>query len=202
MQYDHVAADLGIFGMKGMGKTSFAMRYLANCQAKVRFIFDARGEFAERLKLPPAETPDQVAAAVRTGWVCYRPWAMYRRAEDGLAWFSDVCFSLGNVVPGNKKFVVDELQRFTSGNYLPESLEQMASESRRQGIDFVMMAQSPNLLHNAIRGQLVEMVCFRLNSRNGCDCAAEEFGFDPEELRGLARHHWIARTVEGREVRG
>ncbi len=63
----------------------------------------------------------------------------------------------------------------------------------------VFIAQAPNELHNFVRAQLTEVVCFQLTE----DCAeyAKKFGFDVEAVRALQPYDFIWRNNRGQEVR-
>jgi len=64
----------------------------------------------------------------------------------------------------------------------------------------VFIAQAPNELHNFVRAQLTEVVCFQLTE----DCALEypkKFGFDVEAVRALQPYEFICRNNRGQEVR-
>jgi hypothetical protein len=202
MQYDHVAFCLACFGSQGTGKTSWVLRYLANTKAKCRFLFDAEGEFAHKLGLRPVSTPEEITAAIKSGWVCYDPWQSFEDPAEALEWFSALVFKLAeSALPGRKILVVDELQHYTTGHKLPRSLSRIIWTGRRRGIDFVTMAQAPNLAHNAIRGQLTEVVCFNLCEPNALEFP-KAWGFDVAEIQALPLHHWIWRDRWRREQRG
>jgi hypothetical protein len=202
MQLDHSAYRLGIFGASGTGKTSFALRFLANTPATCRFIFDAEdGELSQRLGLTPCTTPDELDAAVSTGWVCFDPWGMFTDGEPAIRFFSTWAFEVSERLPGRKFFVVDELQGFCSGHKVPDELAALVRRGRRRGLDSVFLSHSPGELHNSIRAQLTEVVCFLMTDPLALEWPAA-FGFDPEEIRSLEPYRFVARTKWGAMERG
>ena len=201
-QLDHKAYRLGIFGASGTGKTSFALRFLANTEATCRFIFDAEdGEFAIRLGLTPCTTPEELDAAVSTGWVCFDPWGMFTDGELAIRFFSKWSFEVAARLPGRKFFVVDELQNYCTGHKVPDEVASLFRRGRRRGLDSICMGHQPGELHNSIRGQLTEVVCFLMTDALALEWPAA-FGFDPEEIRTLEPFRFICRTKWGAMERG
>lgn len=202
MQANHRRFHLGIFGGSGTGKTTYAMRYVAATHSRLVFIFDAEGEFADAMKIPPARTALEIDQAVQSGWVCFDPHTMFPgRLEDALEFFATYALEASKRMPGRKLFVVDELGRYMSGHDVPTPLKILVQTGRRYGIDGVFIGQQPNELHNTVRCQLSEVVCFQLTD----DTALEfprKFGFDPEAVRGLAPFRFIARNNQGGKVMG
>lgn len=200
-QWDHKRNHVGIFGGSGTGKTTYTLRYITTAESECVFIFDAEGEFAERLALNPALTPAGIDLAIPTGWVCFDPHTMFPGdLENALEFFCKVVLEFSKEHGGRKFFVVDELGQYISGSKIPKPLKTIVQTGRRYGIDCVFMGQQPNELHNTVRTQLSEVVCFRL-----CDDNALEFpikrGFKENELRNLPDHHWICRDDKGNEAR-
>ena len=202
MQYGHKAQLVGIFGSQGSGKTTWALRFLANSPAKVRWLFDYEGEFADRLNLTPCRTPEEIAQAIATGWVCYDPEAMFPDDDEAaLCFFCELAFKYSEAMPGRKIFVVDELQDYITSHRVPRQLRNIVRRGRRRGIDCVFMAQEPNSVHNLIQGQLTEVCCFQTITDNAL-AFLKEFGFDPAEVAALPEFRWICRNKRGAEARG
>ena len=201
MQIDHPAFTVGIFGSKGSGKTTFALRFLANTPARMRFVFDYEGEFAERLSLPWIGTPDEFAGAFEDGWLCFNPHRMFPDDEvSAFGFFCELALKYSRALDGRKLVVIDELMRYVSPQKVPKALKDIVWIGRRAGLDGVFLAQQPNQLHNLIREQLTEIVTFRTFTENSLE-TLREFKFDVKEVESLAPHEWIARTKWGRESR-
>ncbi len=202
MQSSHPRYHLGVFGGSGSGKSSFARRAITGMPSTCVFIFDPEGEFSETLRLPAAESHEQLDAAIRGGWVCFDPHALFPgRVEDALDYFCKLAMAAADVLPGRKFFVVDELGRYTSGNDVPLSLKIILQAGRRRGLDGVFIAQQPNELHNTIRCQLSEVVLFQLTDETALEFP-RRFGFDPEAVKTLGQFQFICRNNRGVEVRG
>lgn len=202
MQANHRRFHLGIFGGSGTGKTTYAMKYMASASAKCVFIYDAEGEFSERMKIPPARTTFELDQAILSGWVCYDPHTMFPgNLEDGLEYFARLALAAADRLPGRKLFAVDELGRYMSGFQVPQPLKVLIQTGRRSGLDGVWIGQQPNELHNTVRCQLSEVVCFQLTDETALEFQ-KKFGFDTEAVRNLAPFRFIARNNQGGEVRG
>lgn len=201
MQLSHPRYHLGVFGGSGTGKTTYALKFLANAPATCRYLFDADGEFSERMKLPPARTTFELDQAVASGWVCYDPHIMFPgELERALEYFATLALAASKRLSGRKFFVVDELGHYMTGHQVPRPLKEIVQTGRRAGLDGVFIGQQPNELHNTVRCQLTEVVCFQLTE----ECALEypaKFGFDPEAVRALGPHQFICRNNQGREIR-
>src|SRR5467141_1453295 len=103
MQLTHKRFHLGVFGGSGTGKTTYALKYVANARAKCVFLFDAEGEFSERMELPPVRTPRDLERAMQWGWVCFDPDTMFQgEREKALAYFADLALKASKLMPGRK----------------------------------------------------------------------------------------------------
>lgn len=202
MQLAHRRHHLGIFGAGGNGKTTFAQRYLANASSNAVFCFDPEGEFSQAFHIAPARTFAELDESAETGWVCFDPHTLFPGdLEKALDFFAAYTLRVCARRPGRKFFAVDELGWYVTGQAIPKNLRILVQSGRRKaGIDCVFIGQAPNEIHNYIRAQLTEVVCFQLTE----DCALEfprKFGFDTESVRGLPRFNYIARTNQGGELR-
>lgn len=199
-----------------MGKTSLAIRFLCNshgcaCCAPDRrpvvFIFDDEAEFSDALGIPAAETPEELEAAIYSGWVLFDPSKMlddgrFEDLEAALEFFADFTIRVCDVLPGRKFFVVDELGDKVSGSSIPRHLKRIAQRGRRYGIDGVFLGQQLNELHNTVKFQLNELFLFRTGEENALKFAVSQFRFSAEELQRLPDFKWICRNKLGGESRG
>lgn len=97
--------------------------------------------------------------------------------------------------------MVDELGWYVTGHSLPFPLNQLVQSGRRCGLGGVFIGQQPNELHNTIRCQLTEVVCFQLTDDRALEYPGR-FGFDVEAVRTLGPHRFICRNNRGGESRG
>ena len=86
MQLEHRRFHLGIFGGSGTGKTTYALKFVAHAQAKTVFLFDAEGEFSQRLQVAPARTVYELDQAIASGWVCFDPHIMFPGDLECAGW--------------------------------------------------------------------------------------------------------------------
>lgn len=194
MQRDHRRYHLGVFG--GQGKTTFVMKFIAHSAATCVFLFDPDGEFAKEMKLATCSTPEELEAAVATGFVCFNPHTMFPgRMEEALDIFARFCLVVCAKLPGRKFFVVDELRWYVTGSKIPKWLMTLVQSGRRKGgIDGVFIGQAPNQLHNSIRAQLTEVVCFQITDATALEFAVK-FGFNEQAVRSLGPSNSSAATI-------
>lgn len=201
MQLDHPACRVGIFGSSGTGKTTFAERYLRGTPAGVRFIFDREGEWSKRLGVPQVGNVVRMPDALRTGWVLFDPDTMFEgRHEDSLEFFADWTLQVCKRIPGRKIFVVDELQLLITGHKIGRHTMTVIQTGRRYGLDFLLISQAPNLIHNSVRGQLTEVVLFRLTDELALEFP-ESVGISPDRVRALPDYHYISLNTKTGEQR-
>lgn len=201
MQLSHRRFHLGVFGASGTGKTEYAYRYVANAQARCVFIFDPDGEASERLRLSPSRTVYELDLAMVDGWVCFDPHTMFQgRLEEALNYFCRLAFVASARLPGRKFILIDELQHYLSGHEVPQPVKDVVQTGRKRGLDGVFIGQQPNELHNTVRCQLSEVVCFQLMDERALEFPIQ-FGFDPDAIRALGPHQWICRNNRGGETR-
>ncbi len=173
MQRSHRRFELGIFGGSGSGKTTYAAKFIANVPSRCVFLFDPEGEFSQVLDLQPCRTDFEIDEGMRIGWVCFDPHTKYPGdLETALSFFCDLAFRASGMIPGRKFFVVDELGQYVTGSVLPHPLKKIVQTGRRYGLDCVFIGQQPNHIHNAVRTQLSEVVCFQLTDERALDFPA------------------------------
>lgn len=189
-------------GVSNSGKTTFGIRYLLNAPLDVRFIFDPRGDYSDRLRIPRAGDEYELALALCTGWVCFDPHTLFRgRANDGFAFFCDWSYEKSLQLPGRKVLVVDEAWKYVTARRHPVELETCVREGSHAGLDTFFQSQTPGQLHTTIRGECTELVCFHLQKDASEWCV--EKGMDADELESLPDFHYVARNIHSRaELRG
>lgn len=191
-----------MFGGSGSGKSTYAMKFLAHAPARCVFLFDAEGEFAEVMHLAPSRTTYELDAAVETGWVCFDPHTLFPgNAENALEFFARFTLAASARLQGRKLFAVDELGRYTGGSNVGKYLKTLVQSGRRCGVDGVFIGQQPNELHNTIRCQLSEVVCFQLTDETALEFP-KAFGFDPEAIRAVQPFRFICRNNRGGQTEG
>lgn len=176
-------------GESGSGKTTFALRYLvAETDLTCRYIFDPEGEFAERLKLTPAENEEELALAVEDGFVIFNPDVMFPgEVEKAFAWFCQWVFASASDLPGEKLLLIDEVWMYCTPNAIPKPLALCIQTGRKRGLSAMFVTQRPNRLNEAITNGTTELVCFRLQGGNALE-TVEELGASREiveEVRTL-----------------
>lgn len=203
MQLFHRSNKALITGGSGTGKTTYWTRLILGYRAQTKFVFDSEGELAYRLDATPATSPEQIGAAIPSGWVIYDPEPMFGSdLERGFAFFSSFAFEASARLPGTKLFACDELQAFVNVQTLSPELRDIMQRGRRRGLDFVAVTHQPNELNNKVRSQLTEVVSF-LQIEERAISWLTAAGFEESDLRGLRPGEFIARNLRGRgAVRG
>jgi len=202
MQIGFRRFHLGIFGGSGTGKTTYALKFISHAPARHVFLFDPEGEFAERLQVQPCRTVYELDQAIASGWICFDPHTMFPgELETALGYFASLTLRAAAMLPARKLFGVDELGNYVTGATVSKPLKKIVQTGRRYGIHGVFIGQQPNELHNTIRCQLSEVVCFQLTDETALEFP-KKFGFDTEAVRTLPPFHFICRNNRGAEVRG
>lgn len=161
--YSNPASVTLVFGQGSSGKTTFVFRYLLNAPVACRFIFDDRGQAADRLKIRPAGTAAECEAALGSKWVVFNPHVMFPGAKlpDALRWFCHWIFTTSQRGPGRKILFVDEAwQWWDSRNEPPDEVQNIVRTGRVHGLEFVSATHSPREFHRNIRRLVTEWVAF------------------------------------------
>lgn len=159
-----------ICGRSGTGKTEFFCRYLSGSPHDSVYIFDAEDEIGERLGLPDVSKVSRLEDIFKpfksnSRFSCYSPSDEFAGENDvAFEVWAETIFELSN--PERSKLVaVDELQTLIDPYNIPTGLKKILETGRRRGLDLIIATQQPNLLHNSLRVQATELVCFSLLDR-------------------------------------
>jgi hypothetical protein len=152
-----------IVGVSGSGKSTAAFRYLLNCPAACRFIWDDQGQASARLKIPHASTASELDRALSTRWVLFNPHRMFPgQAEKGFAFFCEWAFAMSQSGRGKKLFMADEIWRYQDRDKIPMGLAKIAQMGRAENLELVSVTQRPHLISDSIMGETTELICFLL----------------------------------------
>ena len=202
-----------VAGLSGYGKNTGAIRILLNADLAARFVFDPDpgappcppdlGEFAFRLQVPPARDLWDLSVGLCQGLTAFDPHTLFLgRPEDGLNFFCDFAFEKSLVIPGEKVIVVDEVQKYCSGNFIPQPIRNVATSGRKARLQLIVLTNEPNKLNSTFYAAMSEVICFRLQGEKQ-KAWAKECGFDPEEVAALDPLQLVARNLDtGGELRG
>lgn len=192
-----------ICGASGTGKTSFALRLLANEPVAHAFLYDPDGEFSARLGVPAALTAAQLDRSLGLGFTCFDPFTHFEgRPLEGVDFFAAWAWEVSSRLPGTKAFFLDEFQRYAPPTSIPRHLAKVLEAGRRVGLETIAVTNRPSQIHGSAWQQVTEVVAFQSPGPSAAE-ALRPHGFDPEEVSRLPQLHWIARsTVDQREARG
>jgi DNA helicase HerA-like ATPase len=194
-----------IAGTSGSGKTTFALRYLvARQDVTCRFLFEEpKRDLTLRLRLPDAETAEELEVAAADGWAIYYPATMFPGDwAAGLDWFTGWSYAAAAAMPGRKILFVDEVWKYSDPARLPSGLARWIQDGRSFGLETVFVTQRPNRLNEGITNEATELVTFRLQGANALS-RVKELGADPEEVRDLPPGSFTALNCEtGATLRG
>lgn len=184
-----------IVGMTRSGKTTYTLRYLLNCKAACRFIFDdlpGQKSFAQKLGIRACYTAKECEAALATRWVVFSPSRMF--PDDyaaAFAWFCEWVFNCAQRGPGLKVLVVDELWQWADARQVPRQLRRCTQAGAEYGIQLFTSTQEPHRVNSSIVGQATELVCFRLQEPKAWDYIAS-LGADARKVAALPRGSFIS----------
>jgi len=193
--------NTGIFGMSGSGKTTFAFRLLLNTPAVCNFIYDDRGQAAQRLNKKHVGTANELEDSLPSRWSVFNPSRMFpgclpgtEQAESAFKFWCSWVYSTCRTGRGRKKILIDEMWKHCNTRKLPIELATMAQEGRVEGIELVISSQVPEKIPFAIRGQMTEVIAFKLQHAKAFE-ALEELnllGFDRDEIQALPLGSFIS----------
>lgn len=205
LQIDARPGCLLAAGVSGTGKTTFCLRYLVSRRDfTARFLFsEPKRDLRERLRIPDAETEEELEVSLEDGFSIYYPGTMFSGDwAAGLEWFSAWSYAKAAALPGRKVLFVDEVWKYTSPHSLPPGLARWLQDGRSYGCETVFATQRPNRLNEAILNETTEAVCFLLRGRNALE-RMRDLGADPDEVRALSPGAFVAVNCEsGTELRG
>lgn len=194
-----------VCGSQGSGKSTFVLRYLVNAENMVcRAIFDPRGEYSGRLRIPAAASVLGLENSLASGWVIFDPGSLFPGNPAGaLAFFCEWLFEASKRGGGRKALFIDEVWKFTSPTSIPLPLAVCVQDGRKTGLEMVFATQQPNKLPDSILNEVTEAVCFRLQGAKALDKMEKDKEFNREELKNLRPGSFVARNMEtGGELRG
>jgi len=200
--FDHHAHKTLIVGQSGHGKSVYQIRAAIGDKSRVKFVFDHKSEFHQRAGAPQCATPDQIEAALPTGWVVFNPHVLFPgRLPDAFRFFCDFAWQMSFDLGFQKLFVADELSLLTDSQ-APDELCRIMEDGRSVALDCLLTNHGPNTLHNRIRGQFSEVVSFYLRSNPAVEVMESEYGFEPDPIRALKPGEFIALNLETGRFQG
>jgi hypothetical protein len=203
MNWQHRPTKLLITGKSGSGKTEYYIRYVKAVRSRYGqiLIYDHEAEFSHRTGEQSFQTVEELQE-YKGGVQCYDYAQMYPGCMGtGLEFYSDYTFQIGQSSKRPTLFCCDEMQKLIETDCLPTEISCVVETGRRYQIDTLFVSQQPNLLHNRLRNQVTEVVTFQHVEPRALDWL-EDYGFQPDEVRGLAVGDYICRTDQGIERRG
>lgn len=191
--YDHEAFRYGIAGASGMGKSTRLKNLILAARARCVFAYDPTGQLASKFGQRPVTRCDQIAAAILTGWVCFRGDEFGDTAE-AFNWFADTAFALTAHMEGRKFFVADEIQSWVTSRQIPEGFHAVIQKGRWHGLDLAFTCQTFNELHNNLRAQVTRAAAFAHIDATASDWLTSK-GFPARELAALHKGEYLERNL-------
>ena len=150
-----------------------------------------------RYNLPGALSEDDLVNQFGQGLVLFDPAELFPGdIYSGFEFFCEWSYERSLAEPDTKKLLVaDEIQMMA--NTAAFSWEQclVVETGRKYGLDFACASQQPNLLHNRLRNQLTEIVCFKQEDALILDWL-EEKGFVSDQVRALSEGEFVVRNFQ------
>jgi GTPase SAR1 family protein len=196
----HNSKKILVTGQSGQGKSTYFARFVLNAYRTIYkkiFVYDHTGEHSQRLQIAPCYTPEDLAQAWDSGFICFDPAQLFPGETDsGWNFFCEWTFERCQHNLGYPKLLaVDELQMFSSTASLSWEQCCVVETGRKYELDFIAISQQMNLVHNRLRNQLTEIVTFRQEDRLVID-ALEERGFDETRMRSLQKGEFLIRNFQ------
>ena len=193
-----------VVGQGSSGKTTFCIRYLLNAPFACRFIFDDRGQVADRLRLKACGTARECEDALSTRWVCFNPHVMFpgEKLKAGFRWFCQWAFDCSQRGPGRKVLFADEVWQWQDGLSIPPEFENAARTGRIHGLELLTATHSPRDYHRDIRRLVTEWVCFNICEKDDLDSIRNYYA-GVDKVRALQKGQFLAYNRDsGAELAG
>jgi len=159
--------------------------------------------YAHRLNCDAAADEYQLSLALCRGWVLFNPHRMFPgRAADAFNFFCDWAFAMSERLPGRKLLMIDEAWRYVTGRRYPDEVANCVQAGGHHGLECCFNTQRPHEIHEAIKNECSELVCFTLHGDKSLDWIKSQ-GLNPEEVTHLEKLQFVARAIDsGAELRG
>jgi hypothetical protein len=189
-----------VFGRSGSGKTTFALRYLANAvtvqaanpsPAAAIFIFDWKLEASSRFGIPAITTEYGFEQALESRVVIFNPHPMFpgdrvitsptgeKILNDqcaGLRWFCKRVFECCQRGPGKKIVYIDEPKESGVNKFcVPPEFGRIVRAGRSENLELVCSTQYPRDFHADVRGGVTEWICFNADEEAELECVRQYF---------------------------
>jgi hypothetical protein len=187
-----------VTGRTGSGKSSFLEWFIRNegDYSKV-FIFDAEGEFAQRLKCKPVYNLTELNK--ETGkFVCFDPQHFNGPIQEAFEEFCLYLFCYAQAANEKVLGLIDELQTYVNAYSLPEPFMDCLLRGRRYRLDLLLASQQANFIHNAVRSSLSDVVSFGQADTNAVKFV-ERIGI--EGVMELEDLHFIWKTIGSDKIK-
>ena len=197
-QFDHKPTKILITGSSGSGKTTYFRRYLRGSASRYKhtFVFDQEAELWRLMGFTPCYNEGDIEQSLSTGWTFYDYSEMFPGDPvSGFDWFCDYAFQMSEVIGGHKIFCCDELQNVVTPYDVPYNFKVLMYTGRRRGLDAILIAQSPNLIHGSIRNMITEAVTFQHVAENAIKFH-NEIGFSEDQIRALRPGQYLVRNLK------
>ena len=209
MKINHPASCILVAGQQGCGKSTLALRLLAEKKAARKFIYDPEGEFIRRNPrarvLGSFEELDNAGPA--GGELVFMPgdeWIEHGYGDKDQVGcfqvFSKYCLEAAEVYPGNKVFFSDELDQYVDSHNYPKWLVAAIQIGRKRQLDCLFVSGAIASLHNRVRDKVTEAYIFQHVDDTAINWV-KKVGFDPEEIRNLKKWEWVYRNLRTGEMR-
>lgn len=207
MSQDVEPVKMLIVGRSKMGKTVFAHRFVRNAPHSFKFVMDHDAKKQFRTNNPGAarwlcvdERGLKKAVEQRWPMIVFDPHTMFPgRLNAASEFWCEFCFETSKIFPGLKLVFMDEVQLLAGPNKKPPEFCKVFETGRHFGLDFVGCTLAFNAIHNALRGQVTDLVSFQTTEPLALD-AMLKVGLPVERVRGLQRGDFVHYDMNAQEA--
>jgi len=200
--FTHRPTKTLIVGESGFGKSQYQLRAALGSEHRLKLVFDHKSEFRSLAGSLQVRTPEEIDAAMSSGWVVFDPHHMFPgKLVEAFRFFCDFAWNAAEAVGFTKLLVADELKLLTEGGANQE-LCRVMEDGRSVGLDVLFTSHNANGLHNRIRGQFTEIVSFFQKTKPALEVMESEFCFDPAIIGRLERGEFVAQNLDSGRFSG
>lgn len=185
-----------VIGSSGCGKGLWMKEQLRKLKPKRLIIIDTKDENAEFAELMPTIRDLTKASFGKAFRVRYIPKG--RTKKDRQAEFEQICRVAS--AAKNCTFVVEELGRYTMASYAPPAWSDCCNDGRHDGLHLIAASQFPAQIDKAFLGNATLIHTGYLGENTHRKVVAEKMDIDPQQLKELAKFHYLEFDREARSV--
>jgi AAA+ ATPase superfamily predicted ATPase len=175
-----------IFGRKGSGKTTLAMRLISESERPHLFISDFLSEYGHLgvIVTSPGELLKSMTRTDKATYVCQR----FSESE-----FNQLCEIVYTV--GNCLFVIEEVDMVCSPMKISKPFAGLIRYGRHENVDIVAISRRPFDVNRLLTSQADVVYSYRFAEPRDIDYLKALTGCNAEDVTNLEKYHYYEKSM-------